>query len=202
MLWVIRCESVCKRWILKQKHVKKNWKKCLILRNCMASYLSFEHVSNEEHHHAGVDFVFLAPLEPSWHRLSKLTPNIVRWHNHQNEYHFCGQNDLRQQEVYSGWVIVGTFNRNLWISLIDDARVFFKGFSVTAWITEMYVEKKCNDKKNTDVVSKHLIWLADYRHRYNNAYTIFYIPILEFHDWSKFGACRNILFTGATANRT
>lgn len=122
---------------------------------CNENYLSFEHISDEEHHHTGINLIFYAPLEPSWYRLSKLCPNIVLWHNDQNEQHFSGQNQFRKYKIEAGWIIIGTLNRNLWITFGDYTGILFKCFPVATWIAGNICIKRMNWKWHMT----HVAWL-------------------------------------------
>lgn len=46
-----------------------------------SNYLSFQHIANEEYHHTRVDFILYAPRKPSRYGLTKLTPDVILWHN-------------------------------------------------------------------------------------------------------------------------
>lgn len=48
---------------------------------CRINYLSFEHISDKEYHHTGINLIFYTPRKPSWYSLSNLSPNIILWHN-------------------------------------------------------------------------------------------------------------------------
>lgn len=159
---------------------------------CNENYLSFEHITDEEHHHTGINLIFYAPLEPSWYRLSKLCPNIVLWHNDQNEQHFSGQNQFRKYKIEAGWIIIGTLNRNLWITFGDYTGILFKCFPVATWIAGNICIKRMNWKLTNDA-----------RRMINTQISYLLIcgvslPILEIHHWPEFWRWWNFLFTRTT----
>lgn len=83
---IIKTNFKCSGWNELQKQ-NANWFPSTIWINekiakCQNTYLSLQHVSNEENHHTGINFIFCTPLVPSRYALAELSPNIIWRYDH------------------------------------------------------------------------------------------------------------------------
>lgn len=125
------------------------------------TYLSFQHVTNEEYHHTCINFVLCTPLIPSWYTLTKLRPNIIWWNQNQNKDHFNGQNYFRKQKINTRWIIIVAFQQYVWITFFDYCRIFFKCFSITTWVTGFTM----NDKQKKSTNEEELNWFIKIQYK-------------------------------------
>jgi len=113
---------------------------CLVvdgnLKSSCRSELCFNCIPQKEKHETSVHFVFLRPEKDT----RRFNPQHGEWigvrEKTRNHHKLGDWKDGSCNLVEGGWWVVSSFNFDPWITLLDNMCVFFKGLSVTSWLTD------------------------------------------------------------------